>query len=76
MIDYLCFLIRYIPFWAIPTLFITAEFGYRYWLKRKSRVFFSFFLIFCSCLTLLGFYYWAGGPEKSVEVFLKYVFYD
>jgi hypothetical protein len=64
------FLARHTPFWAIPMFVLSAEFGYVFWLRKKKKG-----AIFCLFLALIGagatgFYYWAGGPEKSVK-FLK-----
>lgn len=71
--DSIYFLIRYTPFWAIPTIIIAGEFSYIYWLKSRKTVV-AFFLglaliSFCSIV----FYYWNGGPEKSVQVFIKFM---
>ena len=65
------FIIRHTPFWATPMLILGAEFGYLFWLKRKKRTAFM-----CLMLALIGtsfnaFYFWAGGPEKSVQYIKK-----
>jgi hypothetical protein len=67
----LYFLIRHTPFWAIPVLVLSGEFGYLFWLRKKKRA-----AVFCLMLALIStsvtsFYFWAGGPEKSVNVLKK-----
>ena len=71
MLTAVCFFIRYIPFWSIPIAFISAEFGYKYWLKRRKKIYrvcfgLSIFSLICS-----AYYFWAGGPEKSVKFLLS-----
>ena len=74
MMDQIAFMVRYIPFWAIPLAFISVEFGFRYWLKGRKRVYrFCFFLtIFSFVMTCL--YFWAGGPEKTARIILNFLF--
>ena len=65
------FLARHTPFWAIPLFVLCTEFGYMFWLKKKKKG-----AILCLLLGLIGlgatsFYYWAGGPEKSVKILKK-----
>ncbi len=61
------FLARHTPFWAIPVMVLSLEFGYVLWLKKKKKS-----AVMCVMLAMIGvgavgFYYWAGGPEKSVK---------
>jgi hypothetical protein len=66
-VDIFAFFIRHTPFWAIPLLFICLEFGNMYRLKKSmgaAKLFFSTAII---CMGFLIYYYWAGGPEKSVD---------
>lgn len=71
--DSIYFLVRYIPFWAIPVILIAGEFAYIYWLKSRKMVVVFFlgmaFFSFCSII----FYYWNGGPEKSVQTVIKLI---
>lgn len=62
------FLARHTPFWAIPILVLAAEFGYMFWLKKKKKSAFLCLMIALIALGSVSFYYWAGGPEKSVQV--------
>ena len=67
----LYFMTRHTPFWAIPLLILSAEFGYMFWLKKKKRT-----ALFCVSLALIAsaccaFYFWQGGPEKSVNYIKK-----
>jgi NADPH-dependent ferric siderophore reductase len=62
------FLVRHTPFWAVPFIIIGGEFAYLFWLKKKKRsAFICLFLAFLG-LSAISFYYWAGGPEKSVKI--------
>ena len=67
MNDELYILTRYTPFWAIPLLLISLECAYLFWIRKKTKfIVLSITLAFIS-LSAVGFYYWAGGPEKSVK---------
>ncbi len=65
------FLARHTPFWAIPILVLAAEFGYMFWLKKKKKSAILCLMIALIALSSVSFYYWAGGPEKSVNVLKK-----
>lgn len=65
------FLARHTPFWAIPLLVLGFEFAYIFWLKKKKKS-----ALFCLSIAMIGllstsFYFWAGGPEKSVKILKK-----
>lgn len=69
--DEVYFLTRFTPFWAIPIFLIAGEFAYLFWVRKKKKgvaLCIILVLIAASCLV---FYFWAGGPEKSVD-FLKH----
>jgi hypothetical protein len=71
--DEIYFLTRYIPFWGIPMFLIGGEFAYLYWVrKKKKRMMLGAFLSIFSLFSLV-FYYWAGGPEKSVQYLVRIV---
>jgi hypothetical protein len=65
------FLARHTPFWAIPMLVLAGEFGYLFWLKKKRKSALLCVMIALISLSSASFYYWAGGPEKSVKVLKK-----
>jgi hypothetical protein len=67
MLQFLYFLIRHTPFWAIPVIIISAEFCYVYWLRRKKIVYQTCILMASISIFALAYYYWAGGPEKAVR---------
>jgi hypothetical protein len=71
----LIFLIRHAPFWGVPILILSLEFGYIFW-KRKKRKSFKVAIILgvFSVLFLSWYVYW-GSPEKAVKQFL-YFYYD
>jgi hypothetical protein len=66
------FLIRHAPFWGIPVLIVAAEFAYLFWLrKKKTNV--KICIIFMLLASIaLGWYYYAGGPDKAVRKFMKW----
>jgi len=70
------FFLKHTPFWAIPIILISLEFAYFFWLKKqKTVVAFSLVLaLFCS--VFLGFYVWAGGPEKAVKKVKFFIHHD
>jgi drug/metabolite transporter superfamily protein YnfA len=71
--DEIYFLTRYIPFWAVPLLLIGGEFAYLFWVRKKKK-----WVTLCTMLAIISFcsliyYWWAGGPEKSVQFLMKIV---
>ena len=67
VLQILYFMIRHTPFWAIPVIFICAEFSYIYYLRRKKLVVQTCFALAGISFFALCYYYWAGGPEKAVQ---------
>ena len=73
MEEALYFIIRYIPFWAIPSIFIATPSAYIYWLKDVKKVSVGFALVsFISFLSTF-FWVWAGGPDRSVQEFQLFI---
>jgi hypothetical protein len=68
----LYFLIRHTPFWAIPLLIVAAEFGYIFWLRKKKTNVKICILFMLISTVFLGWYYYAGGPDKAVRKFMKF----
>lgn len=69
--DIIYFLLKHTPFWAIPTIMISTEFGFIYWHKAYKGTFFFLVLLAFFSLVALVFYFWAGGPERSVQQFME-----
>lgn len=65
------FMIRHTPFWAIPTLLIAAEFAYLLWLRKKKTSARFCLLFMVVPILALGWYYYAGGPDKAVRKLIK-----
>lgn len=65
------FFTRHIPFWGVPLLALGLEFGYLFWLRKKKKSATVCMIIALFGLVSIGFYYWAGGPEKSVKIIKK-----
>jgi hypothetical protein len=74
--DLLGFFTRHTPFWSIPMAFIAFEFGYKYWLKRRKVVYRTCFFIGLCGLSMTAIYIWAGGPEKTPEKVLHFLFIE
>jgi hypothetical protein len=69
------FLIKFIPFWAVPCFLLFGEFGLIAKKKKKGK-----WAIFCGAmaianLAMVAFYYWAGGPEKAARMTFDFVHY-
>jgi hypothetical protein len=69
------YLARHTPFWAVPLMVLGAEFGYLYWLKKKKLSALFCLLIAGLGTACVGFYMWAGGPEKTVKIIKKFYLY-
>lgn len=62
---------KHTPFWAIPVIFICVEFGLVAKNRGKKK-----WALFCLAMILnallwLSYYYWAGGPKKTVRKAIK-----
>jgi hypothetical protein len=66
MTEFYC-LVRHTPFWAIPVLILSIEFGYIFWLKKKGAKVRMCVGLGLLSMTALVWYYTAGGPEKAVR---------
>ncbi|MEX0798772.1 MAG: hypothetical protein WEB87_04380 [Bacteriovoracaceae bacterium] len=71
--DNIYFLVRFTPFWAVPLALIAAEFSYIFWIRKKKKRVFACLVLTFFALGCLVFYYWAGGPEKSVEFLIDVI---
>jgi hypothetical protein len=65
------FLARHAPFWGIPFMILGLEFCYLFWLRKKKRTAFLYMMMFLIGALSTSFYYWVGGPEKSVSYLKK-----
>lgn len=65
------FLVRFTPFWSIPMLVIGFEFAYLFWVRKKKKRMLGFLLMGTFSFIMTVFYYWAGGPEKSVDLIMQ-----
>jgi ammonia channel protein AmtB len=75
--DVIYFLVRHMPFWAFPCFLLGLEFAYIGWLRKKKKLILTCAIISAFSAVCLVYYYWAGGPEKSVKLLIKMVhFYD
>ncbi|MCK5073944.1 MAG: hypothetical protein KAQ98_10995 [Bacteriovoracaceae bacterium] len=73
MIDFLLFFLRYIPFWAVPLLIVSAEFAYIYWLKSHVKISIVFSFLAIICLISIGYYFWAGTPERAARLIVEHL---
>ena len=72
-IEPILFLLRYTPFWSVPTFIIGGQFAYVFWLKGYRKISASIGLIVLISLLVTLFYIWAGGPDNAPKIFLKLV---
>ncbi|GAB4021357.1 MAG: hypothetical protein Fur0010_24370 [Bdellovibrio sp.] len=72
LLDSFLFLLRYIPFWAIPVMMISIQFGYMYWLKEVPRAAYVCVVVAAICSLFIIYYLWAGTPDNSAQYFLKF----
>ena len=68
--DIIYFILKYIPFWAVPIALISAEFGYIYWLKSLKKISITFLITAFFCVISIVYYYLAGGPIGAVKTFI------
>jgi hypothetical protein len=66
------FIVRHTPFWAIPLIVIAGEFAYIFWLRKKKKSVRACLIIMILPMLALGWYYYAGGPDKSVRKLMKW----
>jgi len=71
--DEIYFLVRYTPFWAMPLLLIAIEFAYLAWIRKKKSWLYACLVSSVISIFSLIFYYWTGGPEKSVKALMDLV---
>ena len=72
--QYAYFLVRYIPFWAVPMLMISCQFAYIYWLKSLKKIAAVFITFGFICFSLIVFYFYHGGGERVVY-YVQGIFY-
>jgi hypothetical protein len=65
------FLARHTPFWAVPLIVLGLEFAYLFWLKKKKSGVTVCLIVALVGALAVGYYVWAGGPEKSVKIIKK-----
>jgi dolichyl-phosphate-mannose--protein O-mannosyl transferase len=68
VLDTLYFLFRYIPFWAIPLLMISMQFGYIYWIKEVREASYVLYSFAAICGFFLIYYIYAGSPDNSARI--------
>ena len=69
------FLTTYIPFWAIPAIFILVELFHIAKKREKHKYLATFVLLIIINSILVILYYVAGGPHKSAD-YVKRFFMD
>ena len=74
MEDPIYFIVRYIPFWAVPLLLIAAQFAYIYWLKEVRFIAIIFIGISAFCLVSLIYYMFAGSPHDAAGLIRDSIF--
>lgn len=69
MIDALYFILRYIPWWAVPVLLISFQFANIYFTKEMHKLAWGFTFNCILSTAALAWYIYAGSPDKSVSLF-------
>ncbi|MFA6238973.1 MAG: hypothetical protein WC635_16670 [Bacteriovorax sp.] len=68
-LDIFIFILKYIPFWAVPMGLTSAHFAYLYWLKDYREIAYVWGFSTLFCLTSVGIYFVIGGPDQIVQTF-------
>ena len=74
MEDPIYFIVRYIPFWAVPLLLIAAQFAYIYWLKEVKLIALGFIAVCVVCVISLIYYLFAGSPHDAAGLIRDSIF--
>ena len=64
ILDIVLFIVKYIPFWAVPIGMMATHFAYLYWLKSYREVAYVWAGIVLFCLTSVIIYLLMGGPDQ------------
>lgn len=68
-LDIFLFILKYIPFWAVPMALTSAHFAYLYWLKDYREIAYVWGVSTLFCLTSVAAYFFIGGPDQIVQTF-------
>ncbi|MCP4914276.1 MAG: hypothetical protein GY909_14280 [Oligoflexia bacterium] len=68
VLDIIFFIVKYIPFWSVPSIMIGLQFGYIYWLKDVFHLAYAFYSLAGFSLLSIIYYIYAGSPEKAVSI--------
>ena len=71
--DWIFYLVRLTPFWAVPGLMVFGYFFYIFWLKGIREVSFMFLGLAGICFSFLVFFLVAGGPEQAAKLMLGFL---
>lgn len=72
ILDVVLFILKYIPFWAVPLGLMSAHFAYLYWLKDYREVAYVWGGILLFCLTSVIIYLLMGGPDQ-IGLFITHI---
>ena len=67
--DTALFILKYIPFWAVPMGLMSGHFAYLYWLKDYREIAYVWGAVTLFCLTSVALYFIIGGPDQIVQTF-------
>ena len=68
ILDIIFFVVKYIPFWSVPTIMIGLQFGYIYWLKDVYYLAYLFYGVAAVSVLSIIYYIYAGSPERAVSI--------
>ncbi|WP_127716585.1 hypothetical protein [Halobacteriovorax sp. HLS] len=70
--DLTFFIIKYIPFWSVPSIIIAGYFCYLYWVKDIRLIAVAFGMTAFISFLSLGYWVMSGGPNQSVQQILEF----
>lgn len=73
MLDFALYLLKYIPFWAVPVLILSLQFGYIFYVKEIKKVYIPCFSLAVISSFLILYYLYAGSPVRSPGYFYQFI---
>ena len=67
------FVVKYAPFWGIPSFMIGFQFGYIYWTKDMRFHSYMYWAWASFSIIVVIYYYVAGGPDESVSKLIRFI---
>ena len=68
--EFLHFILKYIPFWSVPTCIICLQFTLIYRERDCFKTYIAFIIVGFISLLFTIYYIWAGGGDMAVKHFM------